>query len=153
MANPFPFSGGAVLLASQLNAIGEWTAFTPSWTNLTVGNGAQTFNYAQVNEIVHVQFRLTLGSTSSVGSSPYFALPVASSGYVTYHSLGVAAFYDVGTAVYVGFVAYFAAGDSAILRRSVVSGSNLSSAGLSSVNPFTWTTGDQMMGQFTYRAA
>lgn len=133
--------------------IGEWTSFTPSWTNLTVGNGAQTFNYAQVNDVVHVQFRLTIGSTTSIGAGPYFVLPVTpTAGYVDYHALGELSLYDVGTAVYAGQVVHFS-GDDAYLRRYTVSGSNVSTAGITSTTPFTWTTGDQMMGQFTYRAA
>ena len=55
MANPFDFTAGAVLTAAQLNQIGDFESFTPSWTNLTVGDATQQAKFAQVNEIVYFQ--------------------------------------------------------------------------------------------------
>ena len=51
MANPFDFSAGAVLTAAQLNQIADFETFTPSWTNITVGNATNSGVYAQVNEL------------------------------------------------------------------------------------------------------
>jgi hypothetical protein len=71
----------AVLTADSTAATGLawdgiWTTFTPSWTNLTVGNGTQIARYRKVGKTVDVYVNFTLGSTSSIGSSPvYFALP------------------------------------------------------------------------------
>ena len=58
MANPFRFDSGDVLTAANLNAIGDWTAWTPTWTNLTIGNGTVTAVYAEVNEIVFYQIEI-----------------------------------------------------------------------------------------------
>ena len=52
MANPFDFTAGNTLTAAQLNQIGDFESFTPSWTNVTVGNATQQGKFAQVNEIV-----------------------------------------------------------------------------------------------------
>jgi hypothetical protein len=71
----------AVLTADSTAATGlawdgVWTNFTPSWTNLTVGNGTQVARYRKVGKTVDVYVKFTLGSTSSIGSPPvYFALP------------------------------------------------------------------------------
>ena len=150
MANPFPFSSGDVLTAADLNDIGEWTSFTPSWSNLTVGNGTQTAVYAQVNEVVVVSFSLTLGSTSSIGSGPRFSLPVTGASYSDYHSLGVLACVD-GTTIAFGHVSY--TGGNAYPRIGNSSGTYLLSSQLTASVPFTWGTNDRLMGTFTYRAA
>ena len=42
MTNPFPFTSGNILNASELNAIGDWTAFTPTWGNVTLGGSGTT---------------------------------------------------------------------------------------------------------------
>ena len=71
------FSSGDVLTAADLNAIGTWTSFTPSFTNFTLGNGTiERAIYSKVNELVFVQLYVTLGSTSSMGTSPSFTAPV-----------------------------------------------------------------------------
>ena len=160
---PYPESSayvadGATAMENLADAIdttvsdfGNWTTFTPQWTNLTVGNATQDAAWARVNDVIFVQFRLVWGSQTTMTSQPRFDLPVTSTNYVIYHQMGVCSLYDTGTAVYPAFVAYQS--QSAYIRRPVVSGSNLSSAGLQSTTPFTWTTGDYMMGFFTYRAA
>ena len=68
MANPFDFTAGAVLTAAQLNQIGDFESFTPSWTNLTVGDATQQAKFAQVNEIVYFQVEFIAGSSSTFGS-------------------------------------------------------------------------------------
>tara|TARA_R100001086_G_scaffold170504_1_gene93103 strand:- start:264 stop:734 length:471 start_codon:yes stop_codon:yes gene_type:complete len=89
MANPFDFSAGAVLTAAQLNQIGDFETFTPSWTNITVGNAANTGVYAQVNELVFWQVEFIAGSSTSYSSSAFaFDMPVASVSDLTYIPMG-----------------------------------------------------------------
>ena len=45
MANPFDFSAGAVLTAAQLNQIGDYESWTPTLTNITLGNGTVNAHY------------------------------------------------------------------------------------------------------------
>lgn len=54
-----------------------WTLFTPTWTNLTVGNATQNFYYIQTGKTVSFAGQIILGTTSSVSSSPSFSLPVS----------------------------------------------------------------------------
>lgn len=56
-----------------------WTAFTPAWTNLTVGDGTNGGRYAKIGKTVVYEVLFIHGTTSSVGSAPYFTLPVAKS--------------------------------------------------------------------------
>jgi hypothetical protein len=47
--------------------LGAWIAFTPSWTNLTVGNASiNSGAYCQVGKVVVVRFNLKFGNTSSL---------------------------------------------------------------------------------------
>ena len=77
MANPFPFSSGAVLTAAQLNGIGEWTSFTPTFNNVSLGaSGTVAGKYAQVNDLVFWQASFDLNGTGSVSGHINMNLPV-----------------------------------------------------------------------------
>ena len=52
MATFGTFASGQVLTAAELNAAGTWTSFTPSWVNLTPGNGVVSAAYSQFNKIL-----------------------------------------------------------------------------------------------------
>lgn len=74
----FDFTAGQPLLASQLDsAFGNagWTAYTPTMTNVTVGNGTFSCAYVQVGKTMTVRFKFTMGSTSSVTGTFTASLP------------------------------------------------------------------------------
>ena len=56
--------------------IGAWTTFSPTWTNLTVGNGTVVARYARVNNIVQFWIRVAFGTTSSIGGVVSVTIPV-----------------------------------------------------------------------------
>ena len=132
MASPFDFVSGSVITAAQLNSIGDITDFTPSWSNLTTGNGSYDYKaFLQVNNLVVVSVSFTFGSTSSMSSNPSFTVPVAvgeTSQLVTGEGLAIeVVIYDQAV---VG---------SQVIRSSVTSGS-----------PFTWGTSDKIQVTATY---
>ena len=55
---------------------GAWTTWTPSYVNLTIGNGTVVAVYKKIGRTIHFRYKLTLGSTSSIGSAPTISLPV-----------------------------------------------------------------------------
>ncbi len=57
---------------------GAWQSWTPTWTNVTVGNGTVTAKYKQVGKTVFYSLTFLLGNTSSVAGSMVFTLPVTS---------------------------------------------------------------------------
>ena len=78
MATLGTFTNGDVLSAADLNAIGTWTAYTP-----TVTQGATTFTlsvnesrYTEINDVVIVSVRVTLSGTGVAGNFLLFTLPV-----------------------------------------------------------------------------
>lgn len=87
MATLGTFTAGQVLTAAELNAIGTWTAFTPtltaSTTNPTLGTGStRAGSYCQLNELVIYIAYIRFGTSGvSAGSGFYsVSLPVP---YVT----------------------------------------------------------------------
>jgi hypothetical protein len=77
MAEFGTFTSGSVLTAAELNAAGAWTSFTPSWTNLTVGNGVVSAAYSKFNKILFVRVYFDFGSTSSLTSNLQMTLPAS----------------------------------------------------------------------------
>jgi hypothetical protein len=130
-------------------SLGDWIAFTPTFTNLTLGNGTVDFAYCKIGKTVHVRYNITLGSTSSVGTSAAFNLPFTNGGMPTtvYPSL----FLDSGSAFYTGFV--FLASNSANFYLQNTGGAYSTTGAVTSGTPFAWAVNDFMSGTFTYQAA
>jgi hypothetical protein len=150
MANPFPFVAGEILTAAELNGIGEYTAYTPTFNNLTVGNGTLNFKFAQVNEFVHVVGILTFGSTTSITGVPDFTFPVVQEDFVQIFQ-GFATLSDANVNDYLGFV-YRASSENRLLTVNVAS-TYPAGAYVGSTVPFTWTTGDAIRVNVIYKAA
>ena len=79
MATPFPFVASAVLTAAQLNSIGERITYTPavisvSGTITTVG--AVSCNYIRVQNLVVVEFNITITTIGTAGGGIVFDLPL-----------------------------------------------------------------------------
>ena len=77
MATFGTFASGQVLTAAELNAAGTWTSFTPSWVNLTPGNGVVSAAYSQFNKILFVRVYFDFGTTSSLTSNLQMTLPAS----------------------------------------------------------------------------
>lgn len=136
----------------------SWQSWTPTWTNLTVGNGVTVARYIQIGKTVHFQLNFTLGTTSAVGVTPTVTLPVATSGsYITDSvngsQMGSFMFTDAAAAVYMGV--------GRLQTTTIVTIAVLGAAatyvnhptGLTSTTPFTWGTGDIIHWSGTYEAA
>jgi hypothetical protein len=129
-----------------------WTSYTPTWTNLTVGNGTNNFAYKQIGKTVFVRGSFVFGSTSSISGGVSFTLPVNSIAYAESHSFGVCEFEDSGTAD-LGGVLYYTSTNKCSIRALKVDVTYAQWAGLSSTVPFTWTTNDGIRFHFIYEAA
>ena len=132
---------------------GAWTTWTPTWTNLTVGNGTVVARYAQVGKIVYAYIGFNMGSTSSMGSGPFFTLPVTAVAPGSNTPLGLCYMEDSGVAGYIGNIAYRSTTTAqlfAIAANGTYLGGNTF---FSSTIPFTWGTNDFFNGYFSYEAA
>lgn len=157
MANPFPFVAGNTLLASQLNGIGEWTDYTPTWTatttNPTVGNGSVVGRYARVQNLVMVQFKITFASTTNKGSGQYkISLPVTADTVLgTYGVLGSGYIIDASIGNAYTSVVLVDITSTTTVRFKITGTGNFGD--VSDTSPMTFADGDEIHGTFFYKAA
>src|SRR5690242_15835711 len=63
--------------AIETDLLKAWTTFTPTWTNVTVGNASvNSGKYLKIGKVVWFRIDLVLGSTSTVTGSVSVAFPV-----------------------------------------------------------------------------
>lgn len=74
------FLAGMKPTATQLEALanhGKVTAFTPSWTNVTLGSGAvNEGRYVQIGDLVFWWFRTQFGTSPAFSTTIQLTLPV-----------------------------------------------------------------------------
>ena len=127
---------GAPILASDIG--GPWAPYTPTLTNVTVGNGAITARYKRIDKTVFFQTHFLFGSTSAVTGSVTVGLPVAPR-LVTSVSASVF-FLDNLVGWFPG--SWAPSGSGVVIRATNTSGTYATASALSSTVPFTWTTDD-----------
>ena len=138
--------------------LGTYTAYTPTWVGLTVGNGTVTTAYARVNDFVHYFGKIVFGSTSAITGSVSISLPInldANIAATTRALLGIALFRDVSAgAQFTGNGAVSTgSATTVIIEVSNVSGTYPSLNALSSTVPMTWATSDILYWNLYYKAA
>ena len=136
--------------------LGTYTAYTPTFTNVTIGNGVVSSAYCRVNDFVHFYGKFTFGSTSAITGTFLADFPVQVNSAFTNDAAiyGIAQYRDLSTnALYTG-VAHFAGNNTVFsLRVQLAGGTYLTQSGVTGSAPFTWATGDFMAWNLYYRAA
>ncbi len=153
MATFGTFTSGQVLTAAELNAAGVWTSFTPSWVNLTPGNGVVSAAYSQFNKILFVRVKLTWGTTTSCTDPVRMTLPASlTQDTGSQEVLGFGQYTDTGVASYVG-QAY--AVSSTVIGLGVMnsSGTYTAANNVNNTRPHTFGNTDIMSFEFTTRLA
>ncbi len=150
-------NSGGLLAVSATNTIVEkvWTGWSPSYSNLTIGDGTVVSRFMEAGNLIAARFQWTFGSTSSVdGAGSTISLPatVSSSGYDGATVMGVATFRDAGTGTFTGTVE-FQTTTTVEIRVGDVTASHTRLADISSTVPMTWTTGDILAFLVVYEAA
>jgi hypothetical protein len=138
--------------ATGLEYAGTYTAFTPTYTNLTVGNATNTGRYLRIGNFVHVTQQLTLGTTSSVTGAVTSNFPFTASSALGDLNLGGITFLDVGVKGYTGFVS-LASTTAFNLLISDASTTYLGNVTMYGTAPFTWGNGDKVFISYVYEAA
>lgn len=132
-----------------------WQSWTPTWTNLTVGDATQASKYTRVGNTVIYRVSLIFGSTTSMGTGPYFTLPVTSvspSGTANVPNIGTLRQYESGGTTYSGLVGWRST-TTGLLLTFAVSGSNVIESTITSSVPFSWGNLDEIYAQGFYEAA
>ncbi len=140
------------LLDAKLTTPGAWTAYTPTWTGASIGNGTVSFVYSQIGKTVFYQGRWTLGSTSTVTGPTDFTLPVAAGGPGGFLLIvGDAMMYNNSVVNY-GKVQVIG-GSTVRVVVSVASTTFLSNTEMATTTPFTWGNTHSLAVCGTYQAA
>jgi hypothetical protein len=140
--------------ASTLNTW-AWDSWTPTLTNMTLGNGTVTAKYSQIGKTVRFRFVFVLGSTSAMGSIPQFSLPVTAAthaGSLDSLVMGVANAWDTGSNNF-DCVTVLHTTTTVIIRVINAASTYALQANISSLIPMTWTTNDELIATGTYEAA
>lgn len=83
------------LASDQSSSTWAWQSWTPTFANLTVGNGVNTSKYLKIGTTVFWRIEFDFGTTSAMGTSPTFTLPfTAHSGVTITSPIGTGAFYN-----------------------------------------------------------
>ena len=139
----------AGLITGSGTSLGAWTAFTPTFTGITIGNGSISAAYSVIGKTCFARYDLTFGSTTTVGgSSNGFTLPLTmkSGQYATvipfYFDASLAASYH-GFGQTTSNYIYFDATNNA----------NGKAENITTTTPFTWSTSDRIIVSVVYEAA
>lgn len=73
-------SAGLLSAVGGGTSLGPWTAYTPTISGFTLGNGTVSGAYCQIGKTVFFHAALTIGSTTTIAAGPTFTLPVTGSG-------------------------------------------------------------------------
>lgn len=134
--------------AGQLVHMGAWTAFTPSWTNLTVGSGSSSGYYCKIGKTVHFRVYFTFAADSSVSGTPKLALPLANYTTSVLHTIGIVNYRDNGGSDYNGAI-----DQSGNLLCYQAGSTYVTQIGAGATTPFTFATGDQISVTGTYQTS
>jgi hypothetical protein len=136
--------------ATGLKWAGAWTAYTPTLTNITLGNGGLSGRYSVIGKTVNFEIELTLGSTSVVSSYLQMTLPVNASARGSFQTM----MYDDSAATW--YEGYFRhqSNNSEMYLYAILTNGAYASYYLSGNNvPFTWATSDYLTIRGSYEAA
>jgi hypothetical protein len=134
-------------LRDNLNAVTTWTTWSPTLTNLSIGNGTQAGRYISAGGFVQVEYSLQWGSTTSASGALAISLPVTAAALT-------------GTPFRVtGDARDASAGENYTVRGrlgsttslTLITGEGASAAGIGTASPFTWATSDELHFWGRYR--
>jgi hypothetical protein len=136
--------------------LGTYTAYTPTFVNVTAGNGTTSGAYCRVNNFVHYYGSFTLGSTSAVTGAISIVLPININADVAVgiSTIGIMNLLDLSAnTTFQGIARYNASPNSCfagVINASATYGSWIA---LNASSPMTWATGDSINFNLYYRAA
>ncbi len=132
-----------------------WQSWTPAYENITVGNGVEVARYIETADgLVIVQYMLTFGSSTTMGSNHTISLPVDADTSFTAEqmNMGPALLIDVGTTTYQGYVRQIDTGKVQV-RVFNASFTHLRDNGITSVTPMAWVEDDVLSFNIRFERA
>lgn len=134
----------------------SWATFTPTFANLTLGNGTVNARYTQTGKQIWIFMTILLGNTSAVGTDPSFVVPVSASNLYTTTGLNVVSGYGTLLAGSTNVLAapFFNASSGSIhIGYIQPSATNNALTVVNATTPGTWGTNSQIIITCFYEAA
>lgn len=142
-----------VTLANLIKGLGGvWTPYTPSLTNITLGNGTLDFAYLKIGKLIIVRGKFVFGSSSAVGGPAIFSLPVTGIAAMNTFYETLAQIEDNGTTEYMANVTQETTTTISVGPIGT-SSTYAQRINTSSTVPMTWATNDAIRLMFMYEAA
>lgn len=129
----------------QSFAMGEWPSYTPTFGNITVGNGTLTAKYTRVYNWITASITLIFGSTTTIGIVATISAPVGYTIRSSAQFLGEVGYFDASALTVYPGIAFAYDGASIVLYTAATPASLVSNT-----HPFTWTTGDEISIRLMY---
>jgi hypothetical protein len=122
----------------------NWTTFTPTFGNFTVGNATISAKYLKINKTLTFRIVLTWGSTTSISSESYLNFPIAAaSDAAAQGGIYSITYQDTGSTTYNGMIQSVGTSSSTIrFGNAKGDGTYVYYGNHSSTIPFSWTTSD-----------
>jgi hypothetical protein len=142
-------------MTSVLVPSGSWINFTPTFTNLTVGNATLTAKYIKINKAVFFNVQVVFGSTSSMGAAANLTLPVAAASIAASQGgIYQITFQDHGVGTFVGSLQALNNTQTTLRFGGIETGSSYATyVATSSTVPIGWGTNDSIYISGMYEVA
>lgn len=155
---PLQLGNLATAVDTELNRLvgvgsAAWTAFTPTWTGVTVGDGTSDCAYIKRGRLVVVRYKFTLGSTSAITATPQPTLPVTAVAGAATAAAAMAVYRDVSLPGNFFGIIHVASTSVAQFTQLARANPTDASVGVTSTVPFTWAVGDTIGGVISYEAS
>lgn len=132
---------------------GAWAAWTPTYSNITIGNGTVEATYTQIGKTIHGRFSLIVGSTTSLVTGMSMTAPATpATRQGTYEPIGNLTLLDSGVEILTGLV-YLNTTNANIFLRFFSDAAVGAGVKLVNTMPITEAAGDELAFSFTYEAA
>jgi len=125
-------------------------SYTPTWANVTVGNGTSVGNYVVIGDFVSGEAVLTFGSTTAITGNVYVTLPITPTDTPVL-PLGVITVRDTGVRQAGGILHTQTNNDQGLLRIFETSLGYARQLSVNATRPFALSTGDNILVNFYYR--
>lgn len=132
--------------------LGAWRTYSPTYVNVTVGNGTVVARYVRSGKFVAVHWELVLGSTSAIGTDPQVSVPVTAAAQGVEPAIGLVSIRDVGVGTYEGTVRFITT-TVVVLHVTNTAGTYALRAQITATAPMTFVTGDSIRFIAFYEAA
>ena len=125
-------------------------AFTPTFTNLTVGNGTLTARYFAAGAAIVASINFVFGSTSAITGAVSFTLPGSANTSFNNQYLGQVRYLDASAGYFSGNCSQ-SSGTTGELLATRADGTYTYDSGITATVPMTWTTTDQFWVNIVYQ--